>query len=156
MNRISLGTVFMNEERRVVVGEAILSRLASADRIKIERGPVKRSDEMLEVLVRGHSRLVYRIAYAVLRRHHDAEDATQETFLRVLRYHSKLGAVKDPRKWLARIAWRVAADRSKQHGRGREIPLEDPLKPFVEVASRETSADQLLCGEQLGAVLKKL
>jgi RNA polymerase sigma-70 factor, ECF subfamily len=156
MNTISLGTVFMNEAKWVVVENAILSGLASADRSKTERDPVEHCDEMLEALVRDHSRLVYRIAYAVLRRHDDAEDAAQETFLRVLRYRSKLGAVKDPKAWLARIAWRVAVDRRKQHGRNREIPVQDPPKPFAEVASRETSADQRLCGDQVGAVLKQL
>lgn len=136
----------MSEGRRVVAGEAILSGVAT-----IERSP----DEVLEGLVREHSRLVYRIAYAVLRRHHDAEDATQETFMRVLRYSSKLAAVKDPKTWLARIAWRVAVDRSRQRGRTREIPLEDPEKP-IEVAASETSADETVHGTQVSAVLERL
>lgn len=155
MNTISLGTVFMNEERRVVTGEAILSGVAGVDRSKIERSLVERSDEMLEVLIRDHARLVYRIAYAVLRHHHDAEDATQETFLRVLRYRSKLRRVEDPKTWLARIAWRVAADGNKRHGRNREIPL-DFGKPSAEVVSPEPPADQALRGHQVEAVLEKL
>lgn len=138
--------VFMSEGRRVVAGEAILSGVAT-----IERSP----DEVLEGLVREHSRLVYRIAYAVLRRHHDAEDATQETFMRVLRYSSKLAAVEDPKTWLARIAWRVAVDRSRQRGRTREIPLEDPEKP-IEVASSETPADETLHGSQVSVALERM
>ena len=116
----------MNEGRRVVAGEAILSAIAT-----VERSP----EQELEGLVRDHSRMVYRISYAVLRRHHDAEDATQETFMRVLRYSSKLSTVEQPKTWLARIAWRVAVDRSKRHGRMQEIPLEDPAKPIDVVAS---------------------
>jgi DNA-directed RNA polymerase specialized sigma24 family protein len=76
----------MSEGRRVVAGEAILSGVTTAERSAYEGS----RDALLETLVREHSRLVYRIAYAVLRRHHDAEDATQETFMRVLRYSSKL------------------------------------------------------------------
>src|SRR5512135_3035888 len=108
----------MSEGRRVVAGEAILSGVATVERSEDERS----RDAMLDGMVREHSRLVYRIAYAVLRRHHDAEDATQETFLRVLRYSATLAAVEDPKTWLARIAWRVAVDRNKKHGRQREIP----------------------------------
>jgi RNA polymerase sigma-70 factor, ECF subfamily len=141
----------MSEGIRVVAGEATLSAQATTDR-ELERG----REEVLETLVREHSRLVYRIAYAVLRRHHDAEDATQETFMRVLRYSSKLAAVDDPKTWLARIAWRVAVDRSKRHGRQREVPLEDPEKPLVEVASADTPADEALQGEEFCAVLEKL
>ena len=142
----------MIEGRRVVAGEAILSSVATIDGSEAERN----RDGMLEALVREHSRLVYRIAYAVLRCHHDAEDATQETFVRVLRFSSKLAAVEDPKTWLARIAWRVAVDRSRRLGRKREIPLEDPERPVAEVASSEAPADETRLGDQISAMLEKL
>jgi RNA polymerase sigma-70 factor, ECF subfamily len=136
----------MIEGRRVLAGEAILSGAATAERSR---------DEAIEELVRQHSRLVYRIAYAVLRRHHDAEDATQETFMRVVRYRSKLANVEDPKTWLARIAWRVAVDRSKRHGR-REVPLDSPDKPIREVAASDVSAEKALESSQAGAAVEKL
>jgi RNA polymerase sigma factor (sigma-70 family) len=141
----------MSEGKRVLAGEAILSGVAT-----IERSRAENSHDTLERLVREHSRLVYRIAYAVLRSHHDAEDSSQETFMRVLRYSSKLPEVEDPKTWLARIAWRVAVDRSRQRGRTREIPLEDPEKPIAEVASSDTPADQTLQGAQISAALEKM
>ena len=137
----------MIEGRRVLAGEAILSGAATAERGR---------DEAIAGMVRQHSRLVYRIAFAVLRRHHDAEDATQETFLRVLRYSSKLAAVEDPKTWLARIAWRVAVDRSKRSGRRQEIPLDQPEQLMQEVVSPNATADQTIQGTQVGAVLEKL
>jgi len=150
----------MNEGRRVLAGEAILSGAATINRTKDKSSQVEQSevesDAVLEALVREHSRLVYRIAYAVLRGHHDAEDATQETFMRVLRYNSKLTAVDDAKTWLARIAWRVAVDRSRQRSRTREIPLEDPEQPLAEVASLDARADQNVHGAQLSAALEKM
>jgi len=137
----------MSEGNRVVAGEAILSGVATIER---------NHDTMVEALVHEHSRLVYRIAYAVLRSHHDAEDSTQETFMRVLRYSSKLPVVEDPKTWLARIAWRVAVDRSRQRSRTREIPLEDPEKPISEVVSSDAPADQAMLGMQVSASLEKL
>lgn len=137
----------MIEDRRVLAGEAILSGAAEAACSR---------DDAIERLVREHSRLVYRIAFSVLRQHHEAEDATQETFLRVLRYSSKLAAVGDPKTWLARIAWRVAVDRAKRRGPRYEIPLEDPGRGIDEVASTETPADEALQGSQFTAVLEKL
>ena len=74
----------------------------------------QKEEDLLEAAVREHSRLVYRIAFSVLRDHADAEDATQETFLRVLRYEKKLARIDDPKAWLARIAWRVAVKRRRQ------------------------------------------
>jgi RNA polymerase sigma-70 factor (ECF subfamily) len=143
---MGLGQVFMSEGRRVVAGEATLSAIAT-----VERSP----EELLEGMVREHARMVYRITYAVLRRHHDAEDATQETFMRVLRYNSTLAAVENSKTWLARIAWRVAVDRSMRHARMQEIPLEDPQKP-VEVAASNTPADETVNGAQISARLEKL
>ena len=75
---------------------------------------VARADEDAVVIaVREHARLVYRICYTALRNHQDAEDATQDTFLRVLRYRRKLEEVRDARSWIARIAWRVATERRR-------------------------------------------
>jgi len=135
----------------VVAGEAILSRAATRDRNK-----AKRTDALIEALVREHSRLVYRIAYSVLRCCHDAEDATQETFMRVLRYSSKLADVENPKTWLARIAWRVAVDRSRRQQRTCEISFEDPERTVVEVASSAVAVDEALHGAQIGTVLESL
>jgi RNA polymerase sigma-70 factor, ECF subfamily len=141
----------MDEGERVLTGGAILNAVATIDRSEVERS----RDQVLEGLVREHSRLVYRIAYAVLRSHPDAEDSTQETFLRVLRYSSKLAMVEEPKKWLSRIAWRVAVDRSRRRARTREIPLEDHEKP-IDVAASEAPADEAMRRAQIGSALEKL
>ncbi|HYM78375.1 MAG TPA: RNA polymerase sigma factor [Candidatus Dormibacteraeota bacterium] len=146
----------MIEGKRVVAGEAILSGAATTDRSNQARSQVERFDEALDQFVREHSRLVYRISYAVLRRHHDAEDATQETFLRVLRYGPRLQDVENPKTWLARIAWRVSVDRSGRQRRAQEISLEDPEKPLAELASSDAPADQTVHGSQFSAVLERL
>ncbi len=71
----------------------------------------------LDALVEAHKRMVYRIAYSRLRNHHDAEDASQETFLRVWHAAGKLARVADPKAWVARIAWNVATDRARRQRR---------------------------------------
>ncbi|MGB6481286.1 MAG: RNA polymerase sigma factor [Candidatus Sulfotelmatobacter sp.] len=145
----------MIEVKRLAAGEAVLNEAVTVPRS--QDGSQDRSrDKVLEELVRNHSRLVYRIAYAALRSHHDAEDATQETFLRVLRYRHKLATLENPKTWLARIAWRAAVDRSQQRGRKREIALEDPEKSAEEVESSDTPADQAMQSSQESARLKRL
>jgi RNA polymerase sigma-70 factor, ECF subfamily len=149
----------MSEVKRLGAGEAILSEAGTITRGEErseERSHERSHDDVLEELVRQHSQLVYRIAYAALRSHHDAEDATQETFLRVLRYSRKLAAVENPKTWLARIAWRVAVDRSQQRGRRREIAVDDPGKPAGEIPAPDAAADEAMQGSQVGAMLERL
>src|ERR1700722_12942411 len=137
----------MNEGTRLVAGEATLTEVLT----------VAHSQEgVIEILVRQNTRLVYRIAYAVLRSHHDAEDATQETFVRVLRYGNKLAGVDDPKTWLARIAWRVAVDRRKRQTRRGEVPLDDRENPVEEAVSSEARADETLQRNGVSAVLESL
>lgn len=143
----------------MVAGEAILSGASAIDRGKnkardAERSRADTSDETITALVREHSRLIYRITYAVLRQHHDAEDATQETFLRVLRYRSKLSNVEDPKTWLARIAWRVAVERGKRH-RARESSIEN-VDGALDVAASAPIADATMQQGQVAAILEKL
>lgn len=71
-----------------------------------------RQDEEAEfaAFVERNSRFVFRVAYAMLRNSHDAEDAAQETFLKLWRKDAWRG-IENERAFLARAAWRMAADR---------------------------------------------
>jgi len=133
----------MSEDMRVVA-EQVIVRPAI---------PVAQAQEdELEIAVREHARLVYRIAYSVLRNHHDAEDVTQETFLRVLRYQRKLAGVREPRTWLARIAWRVAVERRRKVA---EMVI-DEIDEVAQVKSSSVSAEQILLGAEMSALLERL
>lgn len=107
----------------------------------------------LEVLVQEHSALVFRIAYSVLRNPQDAEDAAQETFLRALRYGKRLRQVEDARRWLARVAWRVALDRRR---RRPETSLEDAAEAVRSLRDAGAPSDQIAAGRQMMALLDGL
>ena len=71
-------------------------------------------EEALAALVDQYASTLYRVAFSVLRNPADAEDAVQETFLRVLRHRHTLGAVRDHRVWLIRIVWNIVLDRKRR------------------------------------------
>jgi len=79
----------------------------------------------IEALVREHSRLVFRIAYSVVRNHADAEDVVQEVFLRVAK-HGGAG-ITDPKAWISRIAWRASVDRFRRLGRPDQEEFDERL-----------------------------
>jgi RNA polymerase sigma-70 factor (ECF subfamily) len=73
--------------------------------------------------VERHSQFVYRIALAVARDPHDAEDAAQETFLQVFR-GGRWEEIEDERGYLARVAWRLAVRKRKPRQLEQELPRE--------------------------------
>jgi RNA polymerase sigma-70 factor (ECF subfamily) len=66
-------------------------------------------DAEFTALVQRQSRFVFRVAYAILLNSHDADDAVQETFLKLYRNRG-WQHVDNERAFLARVAWRVAID----------------------------------------------
>jgi RNA polymerase sigma-70 factor (ECF subfamily) len=133
----------MYEGQRVAVGYVIANEAMDAART---------GESDVELAVRQHARLVYRIVYSVLRNHQDAEDATQETFLRVMRAQRKLATVDDPRRWLAKITWRVAVEK-------RRKPAEVSLEDMSEVARQDrwnAGADEELLGTQMNRLLQSV
>jgi RNA polymerase sigma-70 factor, ECF subfamily len=72
------------------------------------------TDKALAALVEQYASTLYRVAFSVLRNVADAEDAVQETFLRVLRHKATLGEVRDHRVWLIRIVWNIVLDRKRR------------------------------------------
>jgi RNA polymerase sigma-70 factor (ECF subfamily) len=73
----------------------------------------------------------------------------------VLRYRRKLQGVQDPKTWLARIAWRVAIERSK---RRPEISLSETetAKAVGELRSQLASAEQKTLGREMAELLESL
>ena len=67
-------------------------------------------EDRFATLVERQARFVFRVAYAVVRNVHDAEDVVQETFLKLYKGRGWEGMV-DERAFLARTAWRMAVNR---------------------------------------------
>jgi RNA polymerase sigma-70 factor (ECF subfamily) len=81
------------------------------------------ADEMFVALVERHSRFVYRIALAVARDAHAAEDVAQETFLQIYR-GGRWQQIEDERGYLARVAWRLAVRQLRPRMMEQELSIE--------------------------------
>jgi RNA polymerase sigma-70 factor (ECF subfamily) len=71
-------------------------------------------------LVERQWRFAYRVAWAVLRNAHDAEDAAQEAFVKIWKAQSWQG-LRDEKAYVARVAWRAAVDRLRGDGLSRGL-----------------------------------
>ena len=117
--------------------------------------------EAVEELVAQHTAMLFRVAYSILRNHHDAEDAVQECFLRVLKYRKRLNEIRNVKTWLARIAWTVALDRRtprtmvslntvslNDEGAGEEL--------MEQLQATGRGPEEQAAGEQLRKLLEQL
>jgi RNA polymerase sigma-70 factor (ECF subfamily) len=140
-----------------MAGQAILGDTVLKSAIAMEAAA-----PTVETLVADHSRMVFRIAYSVLRNHHDAEDAAQECFLRVWKQKDRLSEVSNPKTWLARIAWTTALDKRRS---GRAMGSLSVVSLSDEQAGAEltqsipdlaVAADQQIASAQMQQMLERL
>jgi RNA polymerase sigma-70 factor (ECF subfamily) len=91
-------------------------------------------------LVERHSRLVFRIALAITRSPHEAEDVAQETFLQLFR-GGRWDEIENQQAYLARTVWRLAVRRRKPGAHEQEL---DPQTPSAEASPEQSAMDAQL------------
>jgi len=133
---------------QAVLGETVLERAQAT----AAEGPA----EAINVLIAQHSSLVFRIAYSILRNHHDAEDAAQECFLKVLKAQRKSGQAPCSKTWLARVAWTTALDRRSARAvfRGSQLPEGEEM--LAQLPDGKETAETLLATRQMQQTLERL
>jgi len=115
--------------------------------------PEERSiSDSVEMLVHEHARMVFKIAYSVLRQHADAEDVTQDVFVRVMRHAKELDRVRNQKAWVAKIAWRTTLDRAKRRNR----PQEDGEALLNQLQAEGIDIDERLAEEQRVQLLRAM
>lgn len=105
----------------------------------------------IESLVREHSRLIFRIAYSVVRNRDDAEDVVQEVFLRLAKHGTN--GIDDPKAWISRVAWRVSVDRYRKFVRE---PREEFDEKFHAPVALAADGEQAAISRQMLALLDRL
>jgi len=94
-------------------------------------------------LVEAFHQRVYRLAYGLLRHHQDAEDATQETFLRAYRALARFDTSRPLCNWLLAIAANCCKSMLRRRSRlprpvdGMERAEADPTEPESRELARE-------------------
>ena len=76
-------------------------------------------------LVEAHSQAVYRLAYARTGSREDAEDITQETFLRLVRASPAFREETHCRAWLLHVAMNCTRSLFRRPWRRKDLPLEE-------------------------------
>lgn len=108
------------------------------------------ADMSWDDIVRQYGDRVYRLAYRLAGNQHDAEDVTQETFIRVFRSLDRFepGSFTG---WLHRITTNVFLDLVRRKSRVKMQPLGEDSK---QIASDEPTPEQVMSRADLGPDLQ--
>ena len=135
-----------------MAGQAILGETVLKPALAMETAA-----PTVETLVADHSGMVFRVAYSILRNHHDAEDATQECFLRVWKHKDRLHEVSNAKTWLARIAWTTALDKRRSSRTMVSLSDEQSGAELAQsIPDLAVAVDQQLASAQMQQMLERL
>lgn len=126
----------MSTSQAIYAGWMEIPNSAAAHEVR-----TRAEEAALAALVDQYAGALFRVAFSVLRNSADAEDAVQETFLRVLRHRDTLDEVRDHRVWLIRIVWNIVLDRKR---RAKTRPETDDVSELARVLpSNGLSAEEM-------------
>jgi RNA polymerase sigma-70 factor, ECF subfamily len=113
------------------------------------------------MLVERHRSMVYRVAYQFAGNHHDAEDITQEVFIKVYRSLDRFRQDAQLTSWMYRIVMNACIDHRRRHSPAGAAPFgeEAELKMLntpEEAPDPEKRAYAGELGEVLDAEIKRL
>ena len=128
--------------------EQLLATYSDPDAAPAER------QAAFEVLVRRFQRRVFAVCVRVLGSPEDAEEATQETFVRLARSASTFRGDSSLSTWLYRVARNVCTDLVRHDARRPSTPVEDIEQ--VGHDSSDGSIGAVDAGDELGRALAKL
>ncbi|MCU0227276.1 MAG: sigma-70 family RNA polymerase sigma factor [Bryobacterales bacterium] len=89
-----------------------------------------------------HLKRIFVLVYRVVGNVADAQDLTQEVFIKALQHEDQLRDADKAAQWLSRIASNTAIDFLRRRGRGPQVALDDG--PELSDGSRAANPESLL------------
>ena len=99
-------------------------------------------------IVRCYQRAIYRVAYALMRNGGDADDVTQETFLKAWQAIGRFRIGEPLYPWLARIAMNAAFSMMRSRKRRPEVAIEPLIEGGAQWAGDDDPAENAAAGER--------
>ncbi len=137
---------------QLVGGRDVESSVTSPDE-GLLRAISAKDQSAFNKLVQRHYAVVYRVVWRMLNGHADAEDVTQETFLRLWNNPSQIKDAAALRGWLVRVASNLVYDRSRRN-RTTEIEKADEIPDDASNAAEQL--DQSRASQRLNDAIARL
>ncbi|MEM6469100.1 MAG: sigma-70 family RNA polymerase sigma factor [Planctomycetota bacterium] len=118
----------------------------------LARRALRQDSGATTTLVARYQPFVYRICFAILRHREDAEDATQDTLSRIVKYLDRWDPRRPLEPWIATVAGNRS--RSKLARRKRYAPLTSVAEPASSASVERQSAEAMR--EEMDLAIRKL
>jgi RNA polymerase sigma-70 factor (ECF subfamily) len=108
-----------------------------------------------QLLVEQHRAMVYRVAYQFAGNHHDAEDITQDVFIKVYRSLPRFRQDSQFTSWIYRIAMNACIDHRRRQSPAGTAPFGVEAEQQLEKTPEERPGPEITAyAGELGAVLE--
>ena len=119
------------------------------------------ASNVFERLMRRHQKQAYHVAYRLTGNHADAEDLTQEAFVRAFRFFDTYRRDLPFEKWLYRIISNLFVDEIRKRSRIRTRSLDEPVggdsdsTATLEIPDTSASPERVVLHEELDDKIQK-
>lgn len=106
-------------------------------------------DKDLTRIVNTYADTILRVSYTYLHSTTDAEDITQEVFLKLLKLKPSFQSTEHERAWIVRVAINACKDRLRTQRTHPNIPLESIAEPAEDPPDEQTTPAAMPIGDAL-------
>lgn len=107
------------------------------------------NDEALNRLMDRHAKPIFHYLIRLFQNEADAEEAAQETFVRLYQHRTRFNSKKKLVPWLYAIATNLARDRMRWQKRHPELSLETPINSAGQTLSETLIEERMVPGQAL-------
>jgi len=111
---------------------------------------------LFEMLMRRYNQRLYRVTRAILRNDGEAEDVTQEAYVRAYQHLDQFAGRASFATWLTRIAIHEALARAQRRKKNEEIDaMEEPRRDSLQQLSTRVTPEQSASSTEARTLLEK-
>ena len=113
--------------------------------------------QMFEILMRRYNQRLYRVTRAILRNDAEAEDVTQEAYVRAYQHLNQFAGRSSFATWLTRIAIHEALGRVRGRKKKEEIDAmeEHRRDSLQQLSARDATPEQAASGSEVRSLLER-
>jgi RNA polymerase sigma-70 factor (ECF subfamily) len=134
------------------MGQLALAELSDATLIEVCQQRGTKDDRPFQELFRRYQSVVWRVCYSYMRNRQDAEDLTQDVFLKVYRSLPQFEGRSSFKTWLYRVAINTCQNEIRRRGR-RPQEAETEIETIAEIMPSGQSVEKAYQNKYQGELL---